>query len=175
MYSLDHAERPHPSNQLSFMLSNWYSSGVIRSSQFSSHSHSFKFLQPYVMSQSILTGYIRPGNPRRLAQKTCPGGRDLTFESWPGAGNSTRTGILWKMKLKLKKKIAWIKFLQVKTKKKQVEFLTFFEVFNGIFPGLWVNFFVLLSHIPYKKSEELPLPCLFDFSLGYCYPHILFA
>ena len=34
--------------------------------------------------------------------------------------------------------------------------------FNGIFPGLWVNFLVFLSHIPYKKSEELPLlACLF--------------
>ena len=37
-----------------------------------------------------------------------------------------------------------------KTKKKQVEFFTFFEVyvfFNGSFPGLWVIFLVLLSHI----------------------------
>ena len=25
-----------------------------------------------------------PGQPRGLAQKTCPGGRDLTFESGPG-------------------------------------------------------------------------------------------
>ena len=38
--------------------------------------------------------------------------------------------------------------------------------FNGIFPGLWVNFFVLLSHIPYKKSEELPLACLFEVFTG---------
>ena len=59
-----------------------------------------------------------------------------------------------------------------KTKKKQVEFLTFFEVytvrvfFNGIFSGLWVNFLVLLSHIPYKKSGELPLACLFEVSTG---------
>ena len=56
------------------------------------------------MSQSVPTGYIPPpGNPQGLAQKTCPGGRDLTFESCPGAGNSTRTGILWKMKVKLQK------------------------------------------------------------------------
>ena len=57
------------------------------------------------MSQSIPTGYIPPppGNPRELAQKTCPGGRDLTFESCPRAGNSTRPGILWKMKVKLQK------------------------------------------------------------------------
>ena len=34
-------------------------------------------------------------------QKTCPGVWDLTFESCPGAENSTRTGILWKMKAKL--------------------------------------------------------------------------
>ena len=61
------------------------------------------------------------------------------------------------------KKIAWIKFLQVKTKKKQAEFFTFFEIYvfsQWNFPGLWVNFWVLLSHIPYKKYEELPLACL---------------
>ena len=44
-----------------------------------------------------------PGQPRGLAQKSCPGGRDLTFESCPGDENSTRVGILWKMKLKLQK------------------------------------------------------------------------
>ena len=65
------------------------------------------------MSQSIPTGYI----PRALAQKACPGGWDLIFESCPGAGNSTRARIMWKTKLKLQK-IAWIKFLQVKAKKK---------------------------------------------------------
>ena len=53
-----------------------------------------------LLSQSIPTWYIPPGNPRGLAQKDCPGVRDLTFESCPGAGNSTRTGILWKLKLK---------------------------------------------------------------------------
>ena len=55
-----------------------------------------------LMSQSIPTGYIPPGNPQGLAQKTCPGGRDLTFENCP-AGNSTRTGILRKIKVKLQK------------------------------------------------------------------------
>ena len=40
------------------------------------------------------------GNPRGLAQKDCPRGRDLTFESCPGAGNSTRAGISWKLKVK---------------------------------------------------------------------------
>ena len=56
-----------------------------------------------VMSQSIPTGYISPGQPRGLAQKTCPGHWDLTFESCPGAENSTRTGILLKIKVKLQK------------------------------------------------------------------------
>ena len=28
------------------------------------------------------------------------------------------------------------------------------------------QFFVLLSHVPYKKSEELPLACLFDVFTG---------
>ena len=45
-------------------------------------------------------GTSPPGNPRGLAQKHCLGGRDLTFESCPGAGNSTRAGILWKFKVK---------------------------------------------------------------------------
>ena len=80
-----------------------------------------------IMSQSIPTGYIPPGNPRGLTQKTCPGGRDLTFESCPGAGNSTRTGILWKTKVKLQKNSV-DQFLQVKTRK-QAEFFTFFEVY----------------------------------------------
>ena len=34
------------------------------------------------------------------------------------------------------------------------------------FPGLWVNFLILLSHIPYRKSEELPLACLFEVFTG---------
>ena len=53
------------------------------------------------MCQSVPTGYIPPpGNPRGLAQKHCPGGRDLTFDSCPGARNSTRAAILWKFKVK---------------------------------------------------------------------------
>ena len=123
------------------------------------------------MSQSIPTGYISRG----LAQKTCPGGRDLTFEICPGAGNSTRTGILWKMEMKLQK-TAWIKFLQVKQKTSWI-----FDLFRGL-RAFSMEFFlvygsislVLLSHIPHKKSEELPLACLhLKFSLGYGYPHVL--
>ena len=45
-------------------------------------------------------GTSPPGNPRGLAQKDCPGGWDLTFESCPGAGNSAKAGILWKLKVK---------------------------------------------------------------------------
>ena len=40
-----------------------------------------------------------PGNLQGLAQKYCLGGQDLTFESFSGAMNSTRAGILWKMKV----------------------------------------------------------------------------
>ena len=53
------------------------------------------------MSQSIPTGYIPPGNPQGFAQKSCPGDRDLTFESCLGAGNSTRARILWKVQTML--------------------------------------------------------------------------
>ena len=45
-----------------------------------------------IMSQSIPTGYIPPGQPREISSKTLSGGRDLTFESCLGAGNSTRAG-----------------------------------------------------------------------------------
>ena len=78
------------------------------------------------MSQSIPTGYIPPGNPRGLAQKTCPGGRDLTFESCPGTGNSTRPRILWKIKMKLKKNSV-DQILQVKTKASWI-----FDLFRGL-------------------------------------------
>ena len=54
-----------------------------------------------LMSQSIPTGYIPPGNSRGFAQTNCPGGRDLTFESCPGTGNSARAGILRKVQTML--------------------------------------------------------------------------
>ena len=97
-----------------------------------------------IMSQSIPTGYIPPGNPRGLAQKTCPGGRDLTFESCPGTRNSIRAGILWKMKVKLETKIAWIKFLQVKKKTKQTS--TIFYLFRGLCV-LSMEFFLVYESI----------------------------
>ena len=65
-------------------------------------SHAFQTTQQYpslCLSQFQL-GTSPPGNPRGLAQKDCPGGRDLTFESCPRARNSTRAGILWKLKVK---------------------------------------------------------------------------
>ena len=53
------------------------------------------------MSQSIPTGYIPPGQPPGISsKKIARGGRDLTFKSCSGAGNSTRAGILWKFKVK---------------------------------------------------------------------------
>ena len=47
--------------------------------------------------------------------------------------------------------------------------------FNRIFPGLWVKFLVLLSHIPYKKSEEFPLACLFEVFTGLWLPTTSFC
>ena len=61
--------------------------------------------------------------------------------------------------------------------KKEAEFLTFFEVYvfsQWSFSWSVDQFFGSASHIPYKKSEELPLACLYlKFSLGYGYPHLL--
>ena len=75
-------------------------------------------------------------HPRALGQKTCPGGRDLTFESCLGAGSSKRAGILWKMKLKLNKNSVDQIFTgenKNNQKKKQVEFFTFLEVYMLFF------------------------------------------
>ena len=52
------------------------------------------------MSQSIPTGYIPPGQPPGVSSKKLPGGSGFDFQKCPGAGNSTRAGILWKFKVK---------------------------------------------------------------------------
>ena len=116
------------------------------------------------MSQSIRTGYIPPCNPHWISSKNLPGARDLTFESCPGAGNSTRAGILWKIKVKLQKNSVD----QIFTGENKKETSRIFDLFRdiGVFPGLWVNFLVLLSQILYKKPEELPLVCLFEVFTG---------
>ena len=136
-----------------------------------------KFFPLLIVSRSILTGYIPPGQPTEIISKNLPGGRDLTFESCPGAGNSTRTRILWKMKVKLQKNsVDQIFTGENENKLNFLPFSRFTCFLNGIFPGLWVNYLVLLSHIPYKKCEELPLAGLYlKFSLGYDYPHLLFV
>ena len=61
-----------------------------------------------------------------------------------------------KMKLKLQKNSVDQIFTGENKDKKKTS--TFFDLFrglrvfsNGIFPGLWVNFLVLLSHILYKN------------------------
>ena len=121
-----------------------------------------------MVSQSIPAGYIPPGNPRRVTQKTCPGCRDLNFESCSRADNLTGTGSLWKMK---KNSVDQTFTGEKKNKLNFLPFSRFTCFLNKIFLGLWVNVLVLLSHIPYKNSEELSLACLYlKFSLGYGYP-----
>ena len=46
---------------------------------------------------SVSSNWVHPlpGQPLGIPSNNCPGDRDLTFESCPGAGNSTRAGILW--------------------------------------------------------------------------------
>ena len=53
---------------------------------------------------SVNSNWVHPpGQPPGISSKNLPGGLGLTFEIFPGAGNSTRTGILWKMKMELQK------------------------------------------------------------------------
>ena len=101
----------------------------------------------YIMSQSIPTGYIPLRQPPRISSKNLPGGSWFDFWKLPGGGgggefdkdkdfaeNEDETS-----------KTAWIKFLQVKTKKDKLNFSRFRCSLSGIFPGLRVNFLVLLS------------------------------
>ena len=54
---------------------------------------------------SVNSNWVHPpGQPPGISSKNLPGDRDLTFESCPGAGNSRRTGILWKIRVKLQKR-----------------------------------------------------------------------
>ena len=50
---------------------------------------------------SVNSNWVHPpGNSQEIAQKNCPEGRNLTFESCLGPGNLTRAGISWKLKVK---------------------------------------------------------------------------
>ena len=60
-----------------------------------------RFSNIWLMSQSISPGYIPLGNTCGFALRNCPRGRDLTFESCLGSGNSTRARILWKVQTML--------------------------------------------------------------------------
>ena len=82
------------------------------------------------MSQSVPTGYIPLGDHRGLAQKTCPGSQDLIFESCPGADNSTRARIMWKMKLRLQKNSMNQIFTGENKKKQKTNRL--FDLFRGL-------------------------------------------
>ena len=118
-----------------------------------------------LMFQSVPTGYIPPGNPQGLAQKTCPGGRDLTFESCLGARNSTRTGILWKMKVKLQKNSV-DQILTGKNKKTSLIFYLFevyvFSQWN--FSWSMGQFFWFCYHT-YLTKDLRCCPCLFIFEV----------
>ena len=78
------------------------------------------------MSQSIPAGYIPPGNPQGLAQKTCPGDRHWTFKSRPRVGNSTRAGIV---KNESETSKNFVDQIFTGENRKKVEFLTIFEVY----------------------------------------------
>ena len=53
------------------------------------------------LNVSVSSNWVHPPwQPLGISSKKLPGGLDLTFESCPGAGNSTRAGILWKFKVK---------------------------------------------------------------------------
>ena len=98
-------------------------------------------------------------------------------DAW-GPGIRQETGFCGKLKLNFKT-IVWITSFTGENKKNQAEFLTFFEVYvlsQWNFSWSIGQFFGICYYIPYKKSEELPLACLYlMLSLGYSYPHPTFV
>ena len=128
------------------------------------------------MSQSIPTGYIS----QRLAQNTCLGGRDLTFESCLGARNLTRARILRKMKLKLQKNsVDQILTGENKKKNKTSRIFDLFQslhVFSIEFFLVYGSIFWFYCHTYLTKNlRSCPWLVYLTFSLGYGYPHPLFA
>ena len=124
------------------------------------------------MSQSIPTGYTPPRQSLGISSKTCPGGRDLTFRSCPrgGGGREFDKGRDFvKNESETSKNCLDQIFTGKKTQKKQVEFLTIFEV--CVFSqrnfassiGRQTNFG---SSYTLQKSEELPLACLCEVFTG---------
>ena len=120
---------------------------------------------------AVNSNYVHPpGQPPGISSKTCPGGRDLTFESCLGAGNPTRTVILWKMNVKLQKNS--VDQIFTGENKKQAEFLTFFEVY--LFSqwnlswsmGQFLNFGSAITHTLQKISGVAPGLFIFEVFTG---------
>ena len=66
---------------------------------------------------SVNSNWVHPpGQPPEISSKNLPGGRDLAFESCPETGIRQGSGFCGKWNRNFKR-IAWIKFLRVKTKK----------------------------------------------------------
>ena len=123
------------------------------------------------MSQSIPSGYIPPRATPGISSKNLPGGRDLTYESCPGTVNSTRAGILWKMKLKLQENSVDQMFTGENTKAKK-KTNRIFDLFRGL-RIFSIEFFLVYGSIfgstvthTSQKYEELPLACLFEVFTG---------
>ena len=116
---------------------------------------------PLCLSQFQL-GTSPPGQPPGISSKYLPGGRDLTFESCPGAGNSTRTGLLWEMKVKLQKNRVDQIFTGENKRTSRI-----FGLFRGLRFSQWNlswsmgQFFGSAITHTLQKSEELPLACLY--------------
>ena len=71
----------------------------------------------WVTSQSIRTGYIPRGQSPGISSKNLPGGSGFDFRKLPGGREFDKGRDYVENEIETFKKIAWIKFLQVKTKK----------------------------------------------------------
>ena len=79
------------------------------------------------MSQSIPTGYIPPGQPLGISSKNLPGGLGFDFRKLPG-GREFDKGRDYVENESETSKYSMDQIFTGENKKKQVEFLTFFEV-----------------------------------------------
>ena len=68
-------------------------------------------------SPSIPTGYIPPGQPPGISSKNLPEGSRFDFLKLPGGREFDKGRDYVENEIETSKKVAWIKFLQVKTKK----------------------------------------------------------
>ena len=124
-------------------------------------------MQPVITTcnVSVNSNWVQlPGQPPEISSKSLPGGSVFDFRKLAGGREFDKGRDYVENEIETSK-YSVDQIFTDENKKKTSRIFDLFRglrvFFNRIFPGLWVNFLVLLSYLT-KQSEELPLACLFE-------------